>query len=274
MLVKKVGAWRGELEAALATLREAVAGEERARVADHHNVTATLADSRGRMAQIASDIAALRRKQGQYVPRSPAVAATQVVPAPPPAPLPPLAQAPPPPPPPPPPMAQRPPLTPGKTPPPIPLLWWGNRNVAQSVILGDGVAVAHTGACLGNSVSGVLAGTVLFSTPGKWRVYIAVYAVEGGDPGDSVSVVFNGQPIQTFTNDFRGGFPCNGDKCLDKKGMDIADAVITVSPPLAVIGELAACCARVGCGERALHSAVRSLCDLHMMSMGHGSCEI
>ena len=78
MLVKKVGAWRGELEAALATLREAVAGEERARVADHHNVTATLADSRGRMAQIASDIAALRRKQGQYVPRSPAVAATQV----------------------------------------------------------------------------------------------------------------------------------------------------------------------------------------------------
>ena len=56
-------------------------------------------------------------------------------------------------------------------------------------------------------MSGVLAGTVLFSTPGKWRVYIAVYAVEGGDPGDSVSVVFNGQPIQTFTNDFRGGFP-------------------------------------------------------------------
>jgi hypothetical protein len=98
------------------------------------------------------------------------------------------------------------------------------RNVAQGVVKDE---ETHKGVCLGDGVTGVLAGTVLFSTPGKWRVYIAVYAVEGGDASDTVQVVFNGRPIETFHNDAKSGFPCEGGKCLDQKGLYIADAIIT-----------------------------------------------
>jgi len=86
---------------------------------------------------------------------------------------------------------------------------------------------SHYGVCLGDGMTGFLAGTVPFSSPGKWRVYIAVYAVEGGDVSDTVSIVFNGQPIQTFYNNPKKGSPCDGSKCLDAKGTYVADAVVT-----------------------------------------------
>jgi len=57
-----VGNWRTELGDALTELREAVAAEETRRIADHNNITDVITASRSRMAKIASDIDALRRK--------------------------------------------------------------------------------------------------------------------------------------------------------------------------------------------------------------------
>jgi hypothetical protein len=58
----QVGNWRTELGDALTELREAVAAEETRRIADHNNITDVITASRSRMAKIASDIDALRRK--------------------------------------------------------------------------------------------------------------------------------------------------------------------------------------------------------------------
>ena len=57
-----MGNWRTELGDALTELREAVAAEETRRIADHNNITDVITASRSRMAKIASDIDALRRK--------------------------------------------------------------------------------------------------------------------------------------------------------------------------------------------------------------------
>ena len=221
----KVGNWRDELENALAQLREAVADEENQRITDHSNETDTIAASRGRMNQISTDIEALRRQATSYIGTRPANALAPAVTiggSPPlPATIPPPPPAPPPPPP---PVLERPALSPGVTPPPQPILWWGMRTGDQGVVRDEDT---HHGVCLGDGVTGFVAGTVPFSSPGKWRVYIAVYAVDGGDVSDSVSIVFNGQPIQTFSNDPSKGFPCDGSICLNSKGTYVADALVT-----------------------------------------------
>ena len=85
-----MGAWRGELEDALTALRTAIAAEESARVRDHNNETATIADSRGRMGKIAEDIQKLRRKATRYVAAPAPPGAVPIVPAAPQALLPPL----------------------------------------------------------------------------------------------------------------------------------------------------------------------------------------
>jgi hypothetical protein len=217
----QVGNWRTELQDALTQLREAVAAEEDRRIRDHSNITAVIASSRSRMKQIAVDIAALRRKAGQYVSSAPVPVAVSAPPAPLPATLPPPS---PPPPPPPAPVVERPALTPGKTPPPQPILWWSMRSATQGVVHDEDT---HKGVCLGDGVTGFLAGTVPLSSPGKWRVYLAAYAVEGGDTADTLQIVINGATVATFNNDPKSGFPCDGSKCLDKGGTYVADTVIT-----------------------------------------------
>ena len=106
----------------------------------------------------------------------------------------------------------------------MPILWWGMRSATQGVVKDHDT---HKGVCLGDGVTGFLAGTIPLSTAGKWRVYIAAYAVAGGDKTDTLQIVINGQMIQTFKNDPKGGFPCDGSKCLDKKGTYVADTIVT-----------------------------------------------
>ena len=187
--------------------------------------------SRGRMQQIHVDIENLKRRANSYVPVAPPpgspeaeeAAAAAPPPPPPPAPLPAtLPPSPPPPPPPPPPVVERPPLTPGVTPPPMPILWWGMRSATQGVVKDHDT---HKGVCLGDGVTGFVAGSIPLATAGKWRVYIAAYAV-AGDKTDTLQIVINGQAIASFTNDPGGGFPCNGNTCLDKKGTYVADTIV------------------------------------------------
>ena len=232
----KVGAWRGELEDALEQLRRAVADETAARVRDLRNETDVIEASRGRMAKMAEDIDALRRTANAYKPLTrppPPAAPPPPPPIPPPPPLPPLPVPPPPPPPPPvpPPNLERPPMTPGETPPPMPVLWWGMRQGIQGVINDSPVLIGHGGICLGNVVTGFISGTMMMPTPGKYRVYVAVYAVAEGDATDTTQIVMNGQPIATFSNKVGTGAPCAvtpaaaGGVCLNDQGMYLAETV-------------------------------------------------
>ena len=100
------------------------------------------------------------------------------------------------------------------------------RSAVQGVVKDD---TTHRGVCLGDGVTGFLAGSVPLSSPGKWRVYLAAYAVAGGDPADTLQIVMNGQTVATFNNNDKKGFPCSagGAKCLDGSGTYIADTIIT-----------------------------------------------
>jgi len=119
---------------------------------------------------------------------------------------------------------ERPPLEPGETPPPIPILWWQYRTEVQGVDVGVSEYNRGQISLMEGATSGYLRGEMPLTKNGRWAVYAVLYAVSGGDKNDEVKVVFNGNAGTAMHNDVKKGFPCSGSKCLSKTGTYIADA--------------------------------------------------
>jgi hypothetical protein len=79
----------------------------------------------------------------------------------------------------------RPPVPAGAAPPPLPINVWDHRTTATGLDeqLADDTGKVRMGAAAG---SAVLAGRVPLSAPGRWHVYLAVYAGEQPDEADEV----------------------------------------------------------------------------------------
>ena len=106
----------------------------------------------------------------------------------------------------------RPILGPGVTPPPEPLPWWEYRTEVSGLENVDGKIALREGV-----TSGFLRGVYPVSVDGRWFVYATMYA-STGDLDASIKVTYNDDERATVKNDVTSGFPCDGNKCLDKSG--------------------------------------------------------